>query len=77
MTAVPGSPVPVKVGEVSFVIRSVEDAPVSLSAVSATVGGDGGAVSTVHVYAAGLGSVLPATSVARTDTVWLPSASAL
>jgi hypothetical protein len=34
----------------------------------------GGPVSTVHVRAAGVGSVFPTASVARTCTVWLPSA---
>jgi hypothetical protein len=37
----------------------------------------GAAVSTVQVYVAGLASVLPAESVARTRKVWDPSASAL
>src|SRR5215210_4206616 len=36
----------------------------------------GAAVSTTHVCEAGVGSVLPAASVARTRNVWLPSASA-
>ena len=76
-TMVPGSAVPVKVGDVSLVIRSVDEAPLSLSGVSATVGAAGAVVSTVHVYVAGLGSVLPATSVARTERVWLPFASPL
>ena len=34
----------------------------------------GGVVSTVHEYVAGVGSVLPAASRARTWKVWLPSA---
>ena len=34
---------------------------------------DGAIVSIVHVYWAGVGSVLPAASVARTSKVWLPS----
>ena len=33
----------------------------------------GATVSTVHVWAAGLASTLPAASVARTENVWLPS----
>jgi hypothetical protein len=37
----------------------------------------GGVVSTVQVCAAGVGSVLPAGSVALTSKVWLPSASPL
>ncbi len=36
----------------------------------------GGVVSIVHVYEAGVGSVFPAVSVARTWNVWLPSARA-
>jgi len=36
----------------------------------------GGVVSIVHVYEAGLASVFPAASVARTWKVWLPSARA-
>jgi hypothetical protein len=36
-----------------------------------------GVVSTVNVDVAGLASVLPAPSVARTENVWLPSASVL
>ena len=35
----------------------------------------GAAVSTVQAYEAGVGSVLPAPSIARTSKVWLPSAS--
>ena len=77
VTTVPCSAVPVKVGDVSLVIRSVDDAPESLSGVSATVGAAGAAVSTVHVYVAELGSVSPPTSVARTERVWLPFASPL
>jgi len=37
----------------------------------------GGVVSTVQVWLAGVGSVLPAGSVARTWKVWLPSARPL
>ena len=33
----------------------------------------GGVVSTVHEYVAGVGSVLPAASLARTWKLWLPS----
>ncbi|MFL5869387.1 MAG: hypothetical protein ACJ766_19955 [Thermoleophilaceae bacterium] len=36
-------------------------------------GGGGGAV-TVQVWEAGLGSVLPAASLARTSKLWLPTA---
>ena len=37
----------------------------------------GGAVLTVNVRVAGEASMLPAASVARTENVWLPSASEL
>src|SRR6266496_4973811 len=40
-------------------------------------GGSGAAVSTVKSREAGVGSVLPAASVARTRKVWAPSARAL
>src|SRR2546426_8186346 len=40
-------------------------------------GGVVAAVSTVQVYVAGVGSVLPAGSVARTWKVWLPELSAM
>ena len=49
----------------------------SAGAVSDTVGGvvSGAVVSTVQVRLAGVGSVLPAGSVARTVNVWEPSAN--
>ena len=51
MTVEPAWAVPVTVGVVTLVIRSVEEAPLSLAAVSAGVAGAGGAATTVTVPA--------------------------
>ena len=61
----PASAEKVKLGLAELV---VPEGPVSIEVV-------GAAVSIVQVRVAGLGSVLPAPSVARTEKVWEPSVS--
>ena len=66
-TAVPASAVPTKV--------TLAVASSALSAGAVKAGASGAAVSTMKVCAAGVGSALPAWSVAVTVKVWVPSAS--
>ena len=73
VTMLPAAAVPVSVGVVSFVIRSLEETPLSLAAVSTGADGAVGAtVSMVMVVPAEAGPRLPATSVAVVVTVWSP-----
>ena len=68
-TVEPASAVPLIVGELSLAGES--------GSVSLSVGGPGAVVSTTHVRVAGVGSVLPAASMARIASVCAPSASAV
>src|SRR3569833_2242208 len=72
-TTAPASAVPVKVGVVTLVMRSVFEAPLSDEVDSVGEGAAGAAESSVMVKAAELLEVLPATSVWLTITEWTPS----
>src|SRR2546429_689260 len=72
-TVLPASAVPVKVGDVTLVMLSVGELPLSDPAVrSGALGAVGGVLSSAKVMLAL--AVLPAVSVSVTTTVWLPSA---
>src|SRR3569832_914188 len=72
-TTAPASAVPVKVGVVTLVMRSVFEAPLSDEVDSVGEGAAGAAESSVKVKAAELLEVLPATSVWLTTTESSPS----